>query len=111
MFSKSIHKNLRFITSNIIWICIVGYFLFHMVNGARGAVSYAKLSSEMKTLERDLLSMKEENAFLENKIKLIRDDNLDLDLLEEQARSILGMTNENDLIVLLPHEQDRAISI
>ncbi|MDR2794567.1 MAG: septum formation initiator family protein [Holosporaceae bacterium] len=103
MFSYSAHKNLKFITSNIIWICIVGYFLFHMFSGARGAVSWMKLSHEVATLERELASIREENAFLENKIKLIKNDNLDLDLLEEQARNILGMAQENDVIVLLPH--------
>ncbi|GHU16546.1 hypothetical protein FACS189472_01830 [Alphaproteobacteria bacterium] len=104
MFSNLLSRNLKSVASNAVWICIVGYFLFHIFSGARGAVSWAKLSYESDRLERELLSLKEENAFLENKIKLIRDDNLDLDLLEEQARNLLGMTNENDLVILLPHE-------
>jgi cell division protein FtsB len=74
-----------------------------MFSGARGAISWAKLSHEIATLERELAFVQEENAFLENKIQLIKDDNLDLDLLEEQARCILGMARENDVIVLLPH--------
>ncbi|GHT90826.1 hypothetical protein FACS1894122_02070 [Alphaproteobacteria bacterium] len=104
MFSPTLNRNLKSVASNAIWICIVGYFLFHMVSGARGAVSHEKLSREMDRLEHELLSLKEENAFLENKIRLIRDDNLDLDLLEEQARNLLGMTHENDLVILLPHD-------
>jgi cell division protein FtsB len=42
---------------------------------------------------------------LENKIKLMRSDNLDLDLLEEQALSIIGFANANDIVVLLPRDE------
>jgi cell division protein FtsB len=75
-----------------------------MISGARGAVSWAMLSMELDAIERELNALKEENAFLENKINCLRENNLDLDLLEEQARNILGFANENDTIVLLPRE-------
>jgi cell division protein FtsB len=75
-----------------------------MLSGARGAVSWALLSKEVGSLEKELKILKEENAFLENKIGRLRDNNLDLDLLEEQAQNILGFADENDLIVLLPRE-------
>jgi cell division protein FtsB len=56
-------------------------------------------------LEKELKDLKKENEFLENKINLMRSDNLDLDLLEEQAQSVIGFSNENDLIVLLPRSE------
>lgn len=73
-----------------------------MFSGARGAVSWVMLNKEMKLLEKTLKQLKEENAFLENKIHHLREDNLDLDLLDEQARNILGLANKDDIIVLLP---------
>ena len=75
-----------------------------MCSGARGALSWALLSREVESLEKELNSLKEENAFLENKIKLLRNNSLDLDLLEEQAQNVLGLAKENDVIVLLPRE-------
>ena len=75
-----------------------------MFSGARGALSWALLSREVESLEKELNSLKEENAFLENKIKLLRNNSLDLDLLEEQAQNVLGLAKENDVIVLLPRE-------
>jgi cell division protein FtsB len=73
-----------------------------MMSGARGAVSWVKLNSEIASLTEELEILKENNEFLDGKIKLIRDNNLDLDLLEEQAINVLGFANENDVIVLLP---------
>jgi cell division protein FtsB len=100
--SPSINKNIRLIASNIIWVCIVWYFAYHVTSGARGVLSWNKLQVEVVNLERELKILKEENAFLENKISLLRNDNIDLDLLEEVARSVLGLSYENDLIVMLP---------
>ena len=90
--------------SNIIWISLLFYFIFHIISGARGAISWAKLTKEVIKVEKELEELKEENEFLANKINLIRSDNLDLDLLEEQARNILGFAYENDIVVLLPRE-------
>ncbi|MDR2782130.1 MAG: septum formation initiator family protein [Holosporaceae bacterium] len=102
MLSPILKKNFQLIVSNIVWISITGYFIFHIFSGARGAVSWAKLSKEVVRFEKELENLKEENEFLENKISLMRSNNLDLDLLEEQAQSVIGFSHENDIIVLLP---------
>lgn len=102
--SPKVNRNVRFIFSNIIWICIACYFTYHIFSGARGALSWAMLSREVVSLEKELKNLQEENAFLENKIRLLRSNNLDLDLLEEEAQAVLGLAKENDLVVLLPRE-------
>lgn len=100
--SVSIRKNLTSIAYNIFWICLVGYFVYHVVSGARGVISWVKLSKKVEMLENQASELKESNKFLENKIKYFRRDNLDLDLLDEQARQVLGFANENDIVILLP---------
>ncbi|MDR0968149.1 MAG: septum formation initiator family protein [Holosporaceae bacterium] len=102
MSYSSVRRNIRSIAANAIWLAIAAYFIFHLFTGARGAVSLAKLSKKVVVLEKELRDLKEENEFLENKINLMRSDNLDLDLLEEQAMSVVGFANTNDVVVLLP---------
>jgi cell division protein FtsB len=102
MLSPSIKKNFQLVASNIVWISIIGYFVFHIFSGARGAVSWAKSSKEAALLEKELKDLKEENKFLENKINRMRSDNLDPDLLEEQAMSVIGFSHKNDTVILLP---------
>lgn len=79
------------------------YFVFHVFGGARGAISFAKLTKEIASLDKELKELREQNAALDNKIRMIRSDNIDLDLLEEQAHSVIGFANEKDIIVLLPN--------
>lgn len=96
-------NNIRFVAANIIWILVACYFLYHTFTGARGALSWTILSRDVEKLENELRILKQENAFLENKISRLREDNIDLDLLEEQARTILGFAQKDDIIVLLPN--------
>lgn len=81
---------------------MASYFAYHVVTGTRGLLSWVKLSKQATDLEKELKNLQNENAFLENKINLLRSEHLDPDLLEEQAISVLGMAGKDDIIVLLP---------
>lgn len=103
-FSHRTH--LQAIFGNVIWLCLAGYFVYHMIIGARGIISLSILNREVEQLESEWDALKESNAFLNNKVQRIRSDNLDLDLLEEQAQKILGLTYPNNIVVLLPHNRE-----
>lgn len=104
MLSPSAKSNLKAIFSNFIWICIAGYFVYHIIIGGRGVISWTILSHEADQLESELGKLRNENEFLNNKIKGMRSDSLDLDLLEEQAEKILGFCHAEDTVVLLPQK-------
>ena len=104
MLSQVAKGNLKGVFSNLIWICIAGYFVYHIVIGGRGVVSWSILSYKADQLESELNKIKSENEFLENKIKGMRSDSLDLDLLEEQSERILGFCRAEDTVVLLPQK-------
>lgn len=104
MLSLSAKSNLKSVFSNLVWVGIAGYFVYHIVIGARGVVSWTILSREANQLESELAKIKKENEFMNNKIKGMRSDSLDLDLLEEQAERILGFCLPEDIVVLLPQD-------
>lgn len=104
MLSQAAKSSLRSVFFNMIWICIAGYFVYHIIIGGRGVISWTILSREAIQLESELNKIKSENEFLENKIKGMRSDNLDLDLLEEQAERVLGFCRAEDTVVLLPQK-------
>lgn len=78
------------------------YFVFHMINGDRGLVSYIRARNEMRLLTTEMEILKARNASLENKIGLLRDDNIDYDMLEEQAMRSLGIVRQGDIVILVP---------
>jgi cell division protein FtsB len=78
------------------------YFVWHGVNGQRGlraGEEYEQRLAQLR-LERDLLRL--ERAQWERRIALIRGEAVDADLLEDQARALLGRVRADDVVILTP---------
>lgn len=75
------------------------YFTFAAVQGSFGVFRRAEITAETRNLELELASLSAEVARMENLTKRLSDDYLDLDLLDEQARSILGMLRADELVI------------
>lgn len=80
---------------------VVGYFLFHAQNGARGLE--AKRAMKMQIYEKtvELEALKAEHAEWDRRTALMRAERIDADILEEEARKTLGLVHENDVVVFL----------
>ncbi len=75
------------------------YFTFAAVQGDYGLFRRAEISAETKALEKELAAMQLEVARMENLTKRLSDDYLDLDLLDQQARSVLGMIRTDEMVI------------
>ena len=76
------------------------YFMFHAQHGARGLEARGAVRESLKDLEAELASLVAERKSWERHLALVRDEAVDRDLLEENARSVLGRTHKNDVIVM-----------
>ncbi|MCH2548078.1 MAG: septum formation initiator family protein [Alphaproteobacteria bacterium] len=79
----------------------VCYLAFHALNGERGLYAYLKQSRNLEVSQQKLAKFSHERKSLENRVHLLSDDSLDLDLLDEQARRILGTSNKQEIVVIL----------
>jgi cell division protein FtsB len=93
------------IVAPVVGVCIVGYFLYHTVEGERGWVAEVHLQSETKAAEETLAKVREERETLERRVKLMRPERLDPDLLEEEARKTLNYSKPNEIVILTPGEK------
>lgn len=88
------------------WLAVVGfglaiYFGFHAVNGNRGLLASQQMEDELRTSEKQLAALKRERSGLERRVKRLRPDSLDPDLIDELARDMLSMVEPDDVIILL----------
>jgi cell division protein FtsB len=79
-----------------------GYFVWHAVNGERGLKTQDEYQLKITRLRKQLDGLKADHALWEHRIELMRGAVIDRDLLDEQARRLLGRADKNDLIVFLP---------
>ena len=91
-------KILEIISSAICFI-LSFYFIIASFNGEFGVSAKYQFLAKEKILTKELGLLIEESKAIKNKIKRLSDTSLDLELLDQQARKILGMIGEEELII------------
>lgn len=79
-----------------------GYFVWHAVNGARGLKTQDEYQQTIAGLESQLRALDGDRALWRHRIELINGAIIDHDLLDEEARALLGRADKADLVVFLP---------
>ncbi|TDE40335.1 septum formation initiator family protein [Antarcticimicrobium sediminis] len=75
------------------------YFTFAAVQGDYGLFRRVEIAAEANVLRADLDRLNSEIARIENLTHRLSDDYLDLDLLDQQARSMLGMLRADEIVI------------
>jgi cell division protein FtsB len=75
------------------------YFTFAAVQGDYGLFRRAEILNEAAKLEAELADLYVEIASLENLTRRMSDDFLDIDLLDQQSRDILGQIRTDEIII------------
>ncbi|MGC1504840.1 MAG: septum formation initiator family protein [Sulfitobacter sp.] len=75
------------------------YFTFAAVQGDFGLFRRAEIIAESEDLRHKLSQVENDVARMENLTKRMSDDYLDLDLLDEQARRVLGMVRSDEIVI------------
>ena len=75
------------------------YFTFAAVQGDYGLFRRAEILSDAKKLEAELTVLKNEVDKMSNLTLRMSDEYLDLDLLDEKARDILGQIRSDEVII------------
>jgi len=75
------------------------YFAFAAIQGDYGLFRRIQIDAEADTLRDELAGLGKQVQRMENKTRRLSDDYLDLDLLDEQARSVLGMIRADEVVI------------
>jgi len=79
----------------------IGYFGVNAFTGNHGLRAQQDLDQQMASMQQELAEVKAERASWERRVGLLRSDRLDPDMLDERARSLLGLADPRDLILLI----------
>ncbi|MEO5373832.1 MAG: septum formation initiator family protein [Alphaproteobacteria bacterium] len=100
MILREIRRRLRYVLAPLFGMGVVVYFSYHAVQGDRGLLAWWELNHEIQQAEQRLAVVSAERDALENRVRLLRPESLDPDLLEERARVVLNMGRGNDLVIM-----------
>jgi cell division protein FtsB len=75
------------------------YFVFAAVQGDYGIFRRAEVQAEALELRVQLATLSDEVERMENLTHRLSDGFLDLDLLDQQARDVLGMVRADEVVI------------
>ena len=78
---------------------LIAYFAIHAFTGDQGLLTSGQRNETLIAKSRELAALKAQRQDLEVRARLLRDQSLSRDLLEERARSLLGFADPRDYVV------------
>ncbi|WP_455477356.1 FtsB family cell division protein [Bartonella sp. B41] len=81
---------------------VLSYFSYHIYHGEYGLYSRSKVNQHIIELEEELHKVEVERLFIEKRISLLRDGNVEKDMLDEYVRKNLNFSKPNELTILIP---------
>ena len=80
-------------------IALICYLAFAALQGEHGLFSLFAIEGDEARLQEELSGLQAERAILANKAERLSAGALDPDLLDEQARKVLGLARPDEIIV------------
>ena len=78
------------------------YFGFHAYHGEFGINSKYQLEAQTVALQAQLDAVKARRMELERRVRLMHDGTLEKDMLDEQARRALNLSQADEITIMLP---------
>jgi len=75
------------------------YFTYAAVQGDFGVFRQVEINAEAEVLRTEAAQLRAALAEIENRTRRLSDDYLDLDLLDQQARDVLGYIRADEIVV------------
>lgn len=89
---------------------VAGYFSWQSTRGAYSYEAREVLQAERDGLEATLSATVAEREALEDRVRRLRTDALDADLLDERARSELNMAFSNEMVIFHRNEEPPSVA-
>lgn len=97
---NSLNKPLSQILGTTLSFGLFLYFGYHLIHGDHGYFAQKGLEQKLVAAEKTYNDKKEERTALENRVKRLRPDSLDVDLLDERARVVLGFLKADEKVII-----------
>jgi cell division protein FtsB len=98
--TRELLRQMRDAIAPVIGISVIGYFVYHSIEGQRGLSAYVRLTERLGEARSELNGLERERTAFERRVSLMRPEHLDPDLLDERARLILNLGRPDEIVIL-----------
>ena len=105
---REFSRRLKSLAAQLLGACVAGYFIYHAVQGDRGILAWLRVNQQLEAAQVELARSGTDRAALEQRVALLNNSSLDLDMLEERARIMLNFSDPDDVVIFLPSNKPAA---
>ena len=91
---------LRRLVGPLLFAACFFYIGFHALNGDRGIYALLKEQRKLELTVAETGRVSDSRRELEHRVRMLNSESLDIDLLDEEARRVLGYAGENEAVAL-----------
>lgn len=84
----------------VIGVCLSFYFCYHLIAGERSYLRLISLNHQIGETGEKYEAERARRELLEQKVVMMRPGSVNRDLLEEQARSVLGFRYPDEQVII-----------
>ena len=83
----------------VVVIALTSYLTFSALQGEHGLFQLFRVEAQETHLRNELAALQAEGARIGNKTARLSMESLDLELLDEQARKVLGLARPDEILI------------
>mgnify|MGYP003323064388 CR=1 FL=1 len=99
--TRLLRRYLRHVTVLTAAFCLVLYVTFHALQGDRGLLRLFQTQKQLEMAQGRLAALQAERLDLEQRVSLLHEESLDLDLLDQRARELLHLNKPGEVILYI----------
>ena len=97
---QEIRRRMRHLVAPLFWLVLTVYFGYHAVNGERGLRRLFELKQEIQIASQVAEEIALRRAEMEKKVRQLSPQSIDVETLEDSARTLLNMGQDGDYVIL-----------
>jgi cell division protein FtsB len=98
--ARHIRRQLKSIVGPAIGLSLSVYFGYHLVEGDRGLIAWVRLTEQIRDAKAEAAQIHAERVAQDQRVSLLRQEHLDPDMLDEQARAALNLVAPGEIVIL-----------
>ena len=99
MFKYCIRKNIIFNLMTFFSFIIFCFFMSHIFFGNRSVWKIFELNHQINVAKQELIILSNKKNYTLSEIELLRDDNLDPDIISEIVQNSLGLIHSDQIVI------------
>ena len=99
MFKYWIRKNIMFNLMTFFSFIIFCFFVSHIFFGNRSVWKIFELNHQINEAKQELIILSDKKKYTLSEIELLRDDNLDPDIISEIVQNSLGLIHSDQIVI------------